>query len=76
MTGRGFAAGAGVKLVAFLLLLAAVFTGAYAAGARLGPVTISRSPSGGAGSMNMGGSGAANMGQQPAPRARLRGARP
>jgi hypothetical protein len=50
------------KLCGFLLLLAAIFTGAYAAGAHLGPVTTSQSPSGSGGSMNMGGSGSMNMG--------------
>ena len=33
----------GVKLVGFLALLAVIFAGAHAAGARLGPVTTSRS---------------------------------
>ncbi len=53
------------KLCGFLFLLAVIFIGAYAAGARLGPVTVS-SPTpgtatpgpaggGGGGSMNMGG---------------------
>lgn len=53
------------KLCGFLLLLAAIFTGAYAAGAHLGPVTTSQSPSGSGGSMNMGGSGSMNMGGHP-----------
>ena len=57
------------KLCGFLLLLAVVFGGAYAAGARIGPVAPGRAPSstsspvpaqpgggsGGAGGMNMGG---------------------
>ena len=53
-----------VKLAGFLVLLALIFAGAHAAGARLGPVTTGtprsvyrerhrRSPAGG---MNMGGS--------------------
>ena len=68
---------AGIKLIGFLLLLAAVFLGARAAGAHLGPVTTSQSRSGGGGgSMNMGGSGSMNMGGQPAQQARLRGGRP
>jgi len=33
----------GVKLVGFLALLAVIFAGAHAAGARLGPVTTSHS---------------------------------
>jgi hypothetical protein len=64
------------KLAGFVLLLAAIFAGAHAAGAHLGPVTTSHShvsyqdPGG----MNQG----MNMGQPsdqgPAPAARLRGA--
>jgi hypothetical protein len=50
------------KLCGFLLLLAAIFTGAYAAGAHLGPVTTNQSPSGSGGPMNMRGSGSMNMG--------------
>jgi hypothetical protein len=77
MTSGTFVVSAGVRLGGFLLLLAAVFAGAYAAGAHAGPVTTSQSRTGGgAGSMNMGGSGPANMGGQPAPQARLRGGRP
>ncbi|HEX4256465.1 MAG TPA: hypothetical protein VH089_15325 [Streptosporangiaceae bacterium] len=34
------------KLCGFLLLLAVVFGGAYAAGARIGPVAPGRAPSG------------------------------
>ena len=34
------------KLCGFLLLLAVVFAGAYAAGARIGPVAPGRAPSG------------------------------
>jgi hypothetical protein len=51
-----------VKLAGFLVLLVAVFTGAYAAGARIGPVTTGHSQvqytggSPGMGGMNMGGS--------------------
>ena len=54
-----------VKLAGFLILLAAIFAGAHAAGARLGPVTTGHSqveydgsvPAGrhGTGGMNMGG---------------------
>jgi len=64
------------KLCGFLLLLAVVFAGAYAAGTHLGPVSVgvSRSGSGGSGSMNMGGSGSMNMGH--APVAPGRGGRP
>jgi hypothetical protein len=44
------------KLCGFLLLLAVIFAGAYAAGARLGPVTTIQAPSGGGSpGMNMGG---------------------
>jgi len=50
------------KLVGFVILLAAIFLGAYAAGARLGPVTTSHSQvsypgqgGGGMGGMTMGG---------------------
>ena len=34
------------KLVGFLLLLAVIFTGAYAAGAHVGPVTVGPASSG------------------------------
>jgi hypothetical protein len=54
-----------VKLVGFLVLLALIFAGAHAAGARLGPVTTGHSQvqydgggtggSPGMGGMNMGG---------------------
>jgi hypothetical protein len=54
-----------IKLVGFLVLLALVFAGAHAAGARLGPVTTGHSQvqydgggtggSPGMGGMNMGG---------------------
>jgi hypothetical protein len=47
-----------VKLIGFLVLLALVFAGAHAAGARLGPVTTSHSLvryDGGGGSPGMGG---------------------
>ena len=33
-----------IKLAGFLILLAVIFAGAHAAGARLGPVTTSHSP--------------------------------
>ena len=51
------------RLVGFVILLAAIFLGAHAAGSRLGPVTTSHSQvsypgqGGGAGGMTMGGSG-------------------
>jgi hypothetical protein len=46
-----------VKLYGFVLLLVVVFAVAYAAGARLGPVTTSQTRQGGGGSsMHMGGS--------------------
>jgi hypothetical protein len=67
---------AGVKLGGFLLLLAAIFAGAHAVGAHLGPVSSGSSQPGGGSSMHMGGSGSMNMGRQPAPQARLRGGRP
>ena len=67
---------AAVKLGGFLLLLAAIFAGAYGMGSHLGPVSSTQSPSGGGSSMNMGGSGPVNMGGQPAQQARLRGGRP
>jgi hypothetical protein len=70
------------KLVGFVLLLAAIFLGAHAAGSVLGPVTTTHAQvsypgqdpmgSGGTGGMNMGGSGS---GQGPAPAVRLRGGR-
>ena len=50
-----------VKLAGFVLLLAVVFLGAHAAGARLGPVTTGHSQvgypgqGGGSGGMTMGG---------------------
>ena len=67
---------AAVKLGGFLLLLVAIFSGAYGMGAHLGPVSTTQSPSGGGSSMNMGGSGSMNVGGQPAQQARLRGGRP
>ena len=73
-----------VKLVGFLILLAVIFFGAHAAGARLGPVTTSHSQvsypgqGGGMGGMTMGGSGKAGSGkagpgQDRAPMVKLRG---
>ncbi len=64
------------KLVGFMVLLAAIFIGAHAAGSDLGPVTTTHSQVsypglGGTGGMNTGQSGG---GQAPA--ARLRGGRP
>jgi hypothetical protein len=44
------------KLLGFLILLAAMFTGAYAVGAQVGPIAVSHS-SGNGGSMQMGGTG-------------------
>jgi hypothetical protein len=51
-----------LRLVGFVILLAAIFLGAHAAGSHLGPVTTSQSQvsypgqdSGGAGGMTMGG---------------------
>ncbi len=67
---------AAAKLGGFLLLLAAIFAGAYGMGKHLGPVSTSQSPSGGGSPMNMGGAGPVNMGGQPAQQARLRGGRP
>ena len=69
------------KLVGFVILLAAIFFGAHAAGSRLGPVTTGHSQvsypdmSGGCmGGMNMGGtSGGSGGGQQLPPAVRLRG---
>ena len=52
------------KLCGFLLLLAVIFTGAYAAGAHLGPVTTSQSSAGTGGPMNMGRPGPMTMGGQ------------
>jgi hypothetical protein len=43
------------KLCGFLVLLVVVFVSAYAAGARLGPVSTAQSTGTGSGSMNMGG---------------------
>ncbi len=67
------------KLVGFVLLLIAIFIGAHAAGAHLGPVTTTHAQvsypglgSGGTGGMNMGGSGSGGR-QGPAPAVRLRG---
>lgn len=67
---------AGIKLGGFLLLLAAIFAGAHAVGAHLGPVTTSRSQPGSGTPMHMGGAGSMQMGGQPAPQARLRGDQP
>ena len=44
---------AAAKLYAFLLLLAMVFAGAYAAGAHLGPVSATNAPPGSGTPMNM-----------------------
>lgn len=81
MTGRtstrNASASSGAKLGGFVLLLASVFAGAYAAGQHLGPITTTQSRTGGGGgSMRMGGSGSTTPGGQPAPRARLQGGRP
>jgi hypothetical protein len=68
------------KLLGFLVLLAAIFLGAHAAGARLGPVTTSHSQvsypgqgGGGMGGMMMGGGGTTGPGQDTAPIVKLRG---
>jgi hypothetical protein len=70
-----------VKLLGFLVLLAVVFLGAHAAGARLGPVTTSHTQvsypgqgESGPGGMNMGGGGT-GPGQDTAPMVKLRGRR-
>ena len=71
------------KLVGFVLLLTAIFVGAHAVGAHLGPVTTSHAQvsgpglggTGTMGGMNMGGSGSGG-GQGPAPAVRLRGGQP
>jgi hypothetical protein len=68
------------KLLGFLILLAAIFIGAHAAGARLGPVTTSHSRisyPGQGGGMNMGGMnmGGTGTGQDTAPMVKLRGGR-
>jgi hypothetical protein len=48
------------RLLGFLLLLAVMFAGAYAAGARLGPLQLTHPPSSPGGTMHM------NMGAGPA----------
>ena len=47
------------RLLGFLLLIAVMFAGAYAVGARLGPVELTHAPSTPGGSMHM------NMGAGP-----------
>jgi hypothetical protein len=69
------------KLVGFVILLAAIFLGAHAAGARLGPVTTSHVQVGypglgGMSGMNMGGSGGSGGDQGPPPAVKLRGGQP
>jgi hypothetical protein len=71
------------KLVGFLILLAVIYFGAHAAGARLGPVTTSHSQvsypgqvGGGMGGMNMGGGSHTGPGQDTAPIVKLRGGSP
>jgi len=67
------------KLVGFVILLAAIFLGAHAAGSRLGPVTTSHSQvsypgqGGGTGGMTMGGSGNTGTDQGTPPAVKLRG---
>ncbi len=67
------------KLLGFLILLAAIFFGAHAAGAQFGPVTTSHSQvsypgqGGGMGGMTMGGGGKAGPGKDTAPIVKLRG---
>jgi hypothetical protein len=51
------------KLFGFLILLAAMFAGAYAVGAQVGPIAVSHG-SGNGGSMHMGGTGS-GPGQAP-----------
>jgi hypothetical protein len=41
------------RLLAFVLLLVVMFAGAYAVGARLGPVALTHSEQGPGGTMNM-----------------------
>ena len=53
---------AAAKLVGFVLLLIAVFLGARAVGAHLGPVTTSQSQSSSGGQSQSGGGGSMNMG--------------
>jgi hypothetical protein len=68
------------KLLGFMLLLAAIFIGAHAAGAHLGPVTTSHAqvsysqPDGMTGGMTMGPSGSGSPG--PASASPPRGSRP
>ena len=71
------------KLLGFLILLAAIFLGAHAAGASLGPLSTTHSQvsypgqgGGGTGGMNMGGGGHAGPGQDIAPIVKLRGGSP
>ena len=56
-----------IKLAGFLVLLALIFAGAHAAGARLGPVTTGHSQVQYAGGVSSGspGMGGMNMGGQP-----------
>jgi len=69
------------KLVGFVILLAAIFLGARAAGSHLGPVTTSHSQvsypgqgGGGTGGMTMGGNtGSTGPGQDIPPQVKLRG---
>jgi hypothetical protein len=67
------------KLLGFLILLAAIFLGAHAAGAHLGPVTTSHSQvsypgqGGSMGGMTMNGGGKSGTGQGTAPIVKLRG---
>ena len=71
------------KLVGFVILLAAIFLGAHAAGSRLGPVTTSHSQvsypgqGGGMGGMTMGGGSTGSDGPETPPAVKLRdGGRP
>jgi hypothetical protein len=68
------------KLVGFVILLMAIFLGAHAAGASLGPVTTSHSQvsypvqgGGGMGGMTMGGGSSSGPSQDTAPIVKLRG---
>ncbi len=51
-----------VRLSAFLVLLVAMFAGAYAAGAALGPVSATNTPQHRSGPMHMTGAGPAGLG--------------
>lgn len=54
-----------IKLVGFVILLAAIFGGAHAAGARLGPLTTSHTQVSYSGQGNGGRTGGMTMGGRP-----------